>query len=736
MGSLRAAKELKNSMWQRWFPHAGLKNQVLGKLTSTFYAGQEVNSFKTNQFLVKSMVFTQDGRLAIADVRGKFGLWNTKTQKWEYIQKETSIEKNQDKSNPPYYFFVQISPDGQKLALIDDKDGIYLSDTKAKKGEKLPGSKDKDFSAATFSADSQFLSASSSEGVAYLWDTKTKRLLKKSPPKDESNKSGYKNALFSPNGQFLVIIRDDNTVDVLDPNTKLLDPKTKPLYTLPDEALNKDKIKVASVQFSPDSQILAVKLLENQNTWRLWNTKTKDWSLKDDENYSFWPKKSDSLKFSPDSQILAFRQENGTLWLRDIKGRTLHKLKVQDNLRDLAFSRDYQLLVTSDDRTVRLWDISDRRVKVMRTEGLIYDIAFSPNDRRLAAASGGTAHLWDTEGKNLPLPQAHQSEVDSVAFSPDGQLLTAKITNDGKIASLWDDKGKQLVKLSGPQGKKVEGVMLSPDGQLLAVNGDDGSVLLGDTKGKKRLIKLQVNKGEKSQAMDQMEFSPNSQLLAVLGKQGSLWLGNTKGQMLDKLKADKVNGMQFSPNSQLLAVATDDGSLELWDTKYQKWFKLEPHKPHKVITMAFSQDSPRLVTLGEDGTILLWDTKGQPLNNNQFPELQGEVGMVAFSPDGQRLVNGASDGTARLWSIQGQELAKFQAGEGYAFSLEFSRDGKLLAIGGDESVSLYQITQKRDELLTGNCDWLRDYLKNPKLTDTDDRNLCKDISPPRSSPKK
>jgi WD40 repeat protein len=652
------------------------------------------------------------------------------------MQKETSIEKTEDKSNPPYYFFVQISPDGQKLALIDYADGIYLSNTKAKKGKKLPQSEGKDFSAATFSADSQFLSASSSEGVAYLWDTKTKRLLKKSPPQDESNKSGYKNAQFSPNGQFLVIIQDDNTVDVLDPNTKLLDPKTKPLYTLFEDDSSKKKIKVATVQISPDSQILAVKLLESENTWRLWNTKTKKWSLKDDENSSFLDKKFDRLKFSPDSQTLAFREVNGTLWLRDIKGRTLHKLKVQDNLRDVAFSLDRQLLVTSDYRTVRLWDISDRRVKVMRTESSIYDIAFSPNDRRLATASGGTANLWDTEGKNLPLPQAHQSELYiRVAFSPDNQLFTAKITKDDKIASLWDHKGKQLVTLSGPQGKKVERVKLSPDGQLLAVNGDDGSVLLGDTKGKKRLIKLQVNKGEKSQAINWMEFSPDGQLLAVLGKQGSLWLGNTKGQMLNKLKADNVKYMQFSPNSQLLAVYIDDGSLELWDTKNLQWFKLEPNKPHKVFSVAFSRDSPRLVTLGEDGTILLWDTKGQPLNSNQFPELQGEVGMVAFSPDGQRLVNGARDGTARLWSIQGQELAKFQAGEGDASSLEFSRDGKLLAIGGDESVSLYQITQKRDELLTGNCDWLHDYLKNPKLTGTD-RNLCKDISPPSSSPKK
>jgi WD40 repeat protein len=375
---------------------------VLNKLAGTFYAGQEVNRLKTYQSSVERMVFTPDGRLAIADDKGIVRLWDTKTQKTENIPKETSIEKTEEESTSKYYYFVQLSPDGQKLALVDYEDGIYLSDTKAKKPEKLEGSKDKGFSEATFSADSPLLSASSLEGVAYLWDTKTKRLLKKFKP---TNKSGYKKALFSPNGQFLVIIRDDNTVDVLDP-------KTKPLYTLHEDADRKDKIKVATVQISPDSKILAVKLLESDNTWRLWNTKTKKWSLKDDLNFSLSDNKFDSLKFTPDSQLVTFREVNGTIWLRDIEGRMLDKIHGQDSLRGVAFSPDRQFLLTSDDRTVRVWDISGRRLKVMRTEGSIDEIAFSPKGQRLATVSNGTANLWDTEGKNLRLPQAPQGNVD------------------------------------------------------------------------------------------------------------------------------------------------------------------------------------------------------------------------------------------------------------------------------------------------------------------------------------
>ena len=51
------------------------------------------------------------------------------------------------------------------------------------------------FSKATFSADPTLLSASTMERSAFLWDTKTKTLLKKCLP---TKKPGYKEAQFSP----------------------------------------------------------------------------------------------------------------------------------------------------------------------------------------------------------------------------------------------------------------------------------------------------------------------------------------------------------------------------------------------------------------------------------------------------------------------------------------------------------------------------------------------------------
>jgi WD40 repeat protein len=681
IGSLRAGTQLKDSNWQNWLPDAGLKNQVLGKLSSTVNAGREVNRLQASQSSVESMVFTPDGRLAIADDEGRVRLWDTKTWEWKELLKGTPRKP----TDTTFNLFTQLSPDGQKLAISKYDGGIYLSDTKTSKSGELPQSQGKRFSKATFSADSNFLSASSWEGT-YLWNTKTKNLLKKF---SLTNKSGFKEAQFSPDGQFLVIIRNNNTVDVLEPKTKLL-------YQLPETDLNKkDVIKVDTVQISPDSQILAVKL-ENENTWRLWNIKTKNWILKDDENYSL-DKKFDRVKFSPDSQLLTFREVNGTIWLRDIKGRTLHKLQGQDSLSDVAFSRDRQLLVTSDDTTVRLWDISDRPLE-----------------------------------KVIPTDQP----VDGIAFNPQNQLLTVR-KKDGRVLLRETKDPERPIQLEGNQQKKVkiQTVTFSPDAQLLAVMGDDNSIWLGNTTAK-QLGKLQAKD------FSSMAFSPDSQSLVTGGKDGTIQLWNKKGKLLNK-KLLKHQGsiyrVQISPDNKLLAVIGDNfSSLWLGKTTDKQLHSLNKEE---VYTMAFSPDSKSLVTGGRDGTIQLWDTKNQRRVSKTLPKQhKGGVGSVAFSPNGQFLVTGGRDGTARLWSITGQELGKLLGPQGWVNSVAFSPDGKKWAsIGQDGTLRLW--LGEMDELLEMNCDWVRDYLKNRDGEDTDEhtdtaRQLCDGIGTASNLPKK
>jgi len=710
--SLQAAKALKHSFWQPALPEAGLKEQVLGKLSSTIYAAQEINRLdieENSEDGIRDMVLTPNGRLAIADGKGSVGLWDTKTQKWEKIQNQNTTNTNNGNLRD-----FRLSPDSQLLAIIknDDKgvESIYLWDTKTDKWDQLPKSNlvTGDWvSFIGFSPDSQILSAQS-RNAAYLWDTKTKKL------KNFRVNEGWR-AQFSLNGQFLAVILRDYTVS-------LEDIKTKKQYTLPDPELSKSKIKVNSVKFSPNSQFLAV-IGENSRTVHLWDTKTKKWTetLEDSSQPDIqYTTDINNVEFSPDSQFVTIMGENGTIWLRNIKGQQWAKVQEQDSVSRVAFSPTDRLLVTSDDTSiVRLWDTSERGLKVMQAKGsIIENIAFSRDSQSLAARNINdddnkvTAHWWDTEGKDLPLPQGHQGKVQGVAFSPDGQLLIATTTGDGTI-HLWNTKDQQSLKLQGYQGK-FQNMVFSPDGQHLAVSSADDKDVV------------------------------------------SIWLGNTKDQQLVKLQGyqGKSPKMVFSPDGQHLAVssADDEGSIiSIWlgNTKDQQSVKLQANK---VTSMAFSSDSQRLVAVEKDGTIKLWDTKDPEKTMDKPAKLKRGVNSVAFSPNAQVLVTGGSDGSIRLWSIKGQQLAELQGSQpdSNVTSVAFSPNGKLLATntvhtigvskttydstgGGSTSykdtqnstLRLWQV-EEMDKLVAMNCDWLREYLKNANLSKSD-RQLCDGI---------
>jgi WD40 repeat protein len=97
----------------------------------------------------------------------------------------------------------------------------------------------------------------------------------------------------------------------------------------------------------------------------------------------------------------------------------------------MAFSSDGKTIATSGyDDIVHLWDVtSHAEVKTFRSSHLasLFAVAFSPDGRRLIAGTpDGPVKLWDTESaQELLALKGHQSGVDCVSFTPDGETLVS-----------------------------------------------------------------------------------------------------------------------------------------------------------------------------------------------------------------------------------------------------------------------------------------------------------------------
>ncbi|NES04174.1 MAG: hypothetical protein F6K22_15835 [Okeania sp. SIO2F4] len=82
--------------------------------------------------------------------------------------------------------------------------------------------------------------------------------------------------------------------------------------------------------------------------------------------------------------------------------------------------------------------------------------------------------IWLTNGELLHT-LIHTGQVNSIDFSPDGQILVSGST-DG-ILRVWHFDGTLLKSLDTHQAN-VLSVKFSPDGQMLASAGSDGKIIL------------------------------------------------------------------------------------------------------------------------------------------------------------------------------------------------------------------------------------------------------------------
>lgn len=457
-----------------------------------------------------------------------------------------------------------------------------------------------------------------------------------------------------------------------------------------------------------------------------------------------------SLQFSPDGRSLAAADANGSVLRWDLadpahpRAEPILPMPGKSPAKAVAFSPHGTMIAAAGlSGALAEWNVAAGQEYVAGgTGGSDYEtIAYDPRGGQFAVGSGNlqTIEAWQLSAGRLhrvagPL-HAATSEIDSVAYSPDGAVL-AESSADGTVHLYSTATWKQITSFGdpdpvtsvtfGPGGRtlvtadsggvtriwplplpatytqpgNVYSITYSSDGRLMTSSsaGATGGISLWRPTDPLRptpLVDFTLPAGFGASG-GTAAIDPSGRYLAAADEKARIQLFDLADAAHPVPVGPPLTGNQpyieqlgFSPNGKLLLASDDSGQVRLWDIQNPSAPKALPsiHSGNgEILGFAMTPDGTVLATASSDSKVRLFDIR-DPAAPRLLATLGGFTDYVydtAISPDGRLLVAGSADGSIRIWDISdpsqprllGQPITGLT---GYVFQVAVSPDGRTLA---------------------------------------------------------
>jgi WD40 repeat protein len=268
---------------------------------------------------------------------------------------------------------------------------------------------------------------------------------------------------------------------------------------------------------------------------------------------------------------------------------------------ELSFSTDGQHMVTSHtDGDVRIWDIRDGSHTDLPGHAWESVVTYSPNGRFMVSASfDGTVRLWDVGLRRSRPVVTGPATKNAAAVDPTGEWVAIAALERPTVIQRPD--GSDRIVLRGHESE-VTTLAFSPDGKHLLSASEDATVRIWRTAdGRQERVLADHDK-----AVMYAAFSSDGQDVVTAETDGTVrtWALESDEPRVLYGHELQVNSAEFSRSGERVVTTGQDGTVRVWDSGGGEPILVALERDGSVTAAHFSPDGSRLLSVGEDGFLL------------------------------------------------------------------------------------------------------------------------------------
>jgi len=391
------------------------------------------------------------------------------------------------------------------------------------------------------------------------------------------------------------------------------------------------------------------------------------------------------------------------------------------SVNSLAISPDGKVIAVGSVIGILLYhfDTLEEIIRVTFDE-MVQIVVWSPNGNYLAVVSGAKVYVIDAQtGAQEFLFSGHIENVNSVSWSPDGQMLASLSIDQGEIhAIIWDSQtGKLVSELEF--GNRAKNIHWMPDGNNLAIGPMGAMIILWDIKTGKWSPLWQDE--DLFSYVTKVSWSSDATKLLTGGELGKVFVWDfSSDSQLPVYNNDgvtAVDAVTWSTNNAFVAAGFRDSSIIVWEAQtgrqIQKLRRKQSNTTDTVLDLEWSPDGKNLISLSRYEPITIWNIQtGDEVRSTG--EHTSWILSSAWSSDGTKLATGSEDGEIILWDPKtGKKLQSFRDPAGWVTSLSWSPDGKQLASGNVRVTLWNALSGEQIRVLLGHTHQVTDIAWSP-----------------------